>query len=106
MNISIIDNIPDSSVYIQSLLLECIDGQMSILLKVYCNSKKYSIICKNVRGLSLKDLVYPAHIEGFQIVDNLDKGWQSDVRFKVYDFEENIISFFCQSLNIELENNH
>ena len=48
------------------------------------------------------EISIPLEIDGFEIVNCLEKGWERDSAYEIRDFEDDRIHFFCEFLKIEL----
>ena len=83
---------------INNLRITTVNQRLILELDAYIEGKKYHIICKNVSSFQINSFSYPMQISGFAVVDNSTKGWQSDVRYEIYDFEEGRIRFFCEEI--------
>lgn len=78
--------------------LECICGQIDLLLKIEFNNKIKTIQFSNISMLTINDFSYPMCIQGFEIIDNKLKGWEESSRYRVHDYEEEAINFYCESI--------
>ena len=95
------NNIFSGQINVESFWIETADGGISV--KMQCedeNGKAYFIIFGNVSKINMSDVSYPFQICGFEIADNSSRGYQSDCRFFVNDYEDGILSFYCESFDI------
>ena len=74
------------------------DGQLSLLLECNINDSPWELLFTNVSYLNVSDICFPAVISGFEIIDNKDCGWGDFARYRIHDFENNAISFYCQDI--------
>lgn len=75
----------------------------SLCIKMSCISEDqnaYFIVFENISKLKLSDISYPFQICGFEILDYNSRGYQSDSRFFVNDYEDGTLSFFCEKFEI------
>ena len=66
-------------------------NETHIVLRILCDEKIYTIRFDNVSNINLNDFSYPFQIEGFEIIDNRERGWDKSQRYKVWDYEFNVI---------------
>lgn len=85
---------------IDSLKLETIDNRLILSLDVLYSAEIRSIVFYNISSFCADRLHYPLQIAGFEIIDNHCNGWQSEVRYKVHDFEDETISFYCEKIEM------
>lgn len=71
-----------------------------IVLEMLCDDKIYLIRFENVSSINLNEFSYPFQIEGFQVLDNSDRGWEKSQRYKVWDFEDDVICFYCEKIDV------
>lgn len=71
-----------------------------LLLTVELNQKTYSLRFSGVHSLSIDSFSLPFQIGGFQIEDNLERGWERPERYTVSDFEDNKLSFYCEEVDL------
>lgn len=71
-----------------------------LLLTVELNQKTYSLRFSGVHSLSIDSFSPPFQIGGFQIVDNLERGWERSERYTVSDFEAERINFICEEIEL------
>ena len=91
------NNIFSGQINVESLSIETADGGISV--KMQCedeNGKAYFIIFGNVSKINMSDVSYPFQICGFEIADNSSRGYQSDCRFFVNDYEDGVFSLLLR----------
>ena len=75
------------------------EGSQAILfLNTKIETKNISLQFNNVSGLQINDLNMPFQICGFEVIDNKTMGWEKSKRYKIHDFEDDRISFFCETI--------
>ena len=92
------------SVTVSSFCLEHDEGTLAV--KMQCVSEDgepYFVIFQNVSKLKLSDISYPFQVGGFEIADNSARAYQKDCRFFVSDYEDDTLSFYCESAEVFAE---
>ena len=84
--------------YITEIKIECTYNQIDLSLRVEFNKKMQTIQFFNVSMLTIKDFSYPMYVQGFEIIDNRCRGWENDSRFRVHDYEDESINFYCEKV--------
>ncbi len=57
----------------------------------------------NVTNIEISSMGSYIPISGFDIIDHKQDGWMPENRFQVYDYEDDSISFYCESFYFEKE---
>ena len=96
-----LDQLQGKSVELDELTIKRQDGQLIMKLSLYVEGKRCICIFRNVTGLTLDELSYPMQIMGFEILDNKKLGWESAQRYTVRDYEDGIIRFWCEEVEVE-----
>ena len=92
------DELDGKMLLIDNLHITTVNQRLMLTLDADIEGKIYHVICKNVSSFQINSFSYPMQISGFAVVDNSTKGWQSDVRYEIYDFEDGSIRFFCEEI--------
>jgi len=100
METNYLERLQGHALFVEQILIECSEGTNLISLIVSFEERKYRIVCNAISALSITCLSLPVWIEGFVVADNQQFGWQSDVRYKVYDFEGNSVCFCCEEIQV------
>ena len=101
MNESKLSEINGKSVLVDNLCVQCENGCLELQMRcVTDENKSLSIVFGNISKLNLSDISYPFQICGFEIKDYNSCGYGNDSRYFVNDFEDNIISFYCEKIEI------
>ena len=85
---------------VSRISLESIDNKNNLVMTVHFEKTNYFLEFQNVSSFSIRDITFPIVFEGLQIIDNLSRGWQNDLRYHVYDYEQNQISFYCEHIEV------
>ena len=101
MNKSKLSEINGKSVLVDNLCVQCENGCIELQMRcVTDENKSLSIVFGNISKLNLSDISYPFQICGFEIKDYNSCGYENDSRYFVNDFEDNLISFYCEKIEI------
>lgn len=97
MNEKILDKIQGKTVGILELLLNNMNDEIGLSIKFSLYGEVIMIKFHNVSNINLKNISIPMEIHGFEIICNKQKGWEKDYHYKVHDFEDDCIDFFCEN---------
>lgn len=98
---NIFSEMDGKSIIVRSFAAEHCDDMLMITIQcVDENEKEYSAVFQNVSQLNMSNISYPFQIGGFEIKDCSLRGYQSDERFFVNDYEDGIMSFYCEKFEI------
>ncbi len=97
------DILQGKDLLIDALTLSSLNGQLDITVTTNPNSGILSISFINVSSLFLKDVSYPMCLQCIEIIDNMSRGWMPEVRYHIYDLEDNHMNFYCQHITINAE---
>ncbi len=86
---------------IESLALSKNEEGATLLLSILCEGKRYDLRFKNISLLRIADLSLPFQICGFDIVHTAERGWEAPAAYRVLDFEDDRISFYCEEILAE-----
>ena len=86
---------------ISEMILSSIDNQLDMTWKIYFETDTYKITFYNVSQLKTENLSSPLQIQGFEIINHAENGWETDSHYEIRDFENDSINFFCECLNVE-----
>ncbi len=75
-------------------------ANLEMLWEFVFDNYNYSIVFRNVSRINMVDFSYPLQISCLEIESNKEKGWESASNYRIWDFEENSISFFCESFQL------
>lgn len=93
----ICDLFPENTLQIKNMHL-MVDNDMRLVMICKTDTQSWKLEFDNVSALTIRTLNFPAIISGFEIIDNLCRGWADDVRYTVRDYEEGLLSFHCQEV--------
>lgn len=101
MDNNLFSNVDGKSIFVCNF--EVTHNDDSLCVKMTCISEDqnaYFIVFENVSKLKLSDVSYPFQICGFEILDYSSRGYQKDIRFYINDYEDGILSFYCEKFEI------
>lgn len=98
---NLISEIQGKSVFIKSLWVELTDNALSVKLQFDVkNGGSYYAVFQNASRLKLENVSCPFQISCFEIIDNSSRGYQADSRFFANDFDDGVLSFYCEDFVI------
>ncbi len=86
---------------IKKLVIENADERLDMHLNVKVDDRSLNLTFYNLNSLRINDISCPFTIEGFEILDNKSKGWESSSRYTVNDYENGDLKFHCESFDIQ-----
>ena len=93
------DSLSGKTIQIENMKLT-VDATMRLAMDCRAGAEEWSLEFENISELTVRALNFPAIISGFEIRDNLSRGWAKDVRYTVRDYEEGKLMFHCQEICI------
>lgn len=100
MKISNLDLVQGNNIEILELRLSYEHSQCNLTVKCFCKNNEVMIQCMNVSDLNIQNLSAPMQINGFEILSNKSRGWESSSNYTIHDFEDNRIEFHCEHVEI------
>ena len=100
MNSDALKKIQGQEIEILEFILNRVDYQLELSLKISCNNEIYLFVFYNVSNINMEELSMPLQIAGFEIVSNKELGYDKSVSYRINDFEENKFSFYCENFDI------
>ena len=101
MSNNLFSKVDGKAIVIDDFQIEKQDEKLHI--KMSCISEDqnaYFIVFENVSMLKLLDISYPFQICGFEIQDNISRGFDNASRYFVNDYEDGELSFYCEAFDI------
>ena len=89
-----------SNIQVILINLELCEEQPNLSLNCFSNHHMYVMNFFNISNLNIHDFSFPFQIQGFEILSNKGKGWQKELSYTIQDFEDNILSFYCEDFEI------
>ena len=101
MNTDLFSNIDGKSIVVCDFSIEHNDEKLAVKMSCISEDRNaYFIVFENISNLKLSEISYPFQVCGFEILDYSSRGYQKDSRFFVNDYEDGMISFFCEDFEI------
>lgn len=78
------------------------DDQDKLILQIHIRTIEFEAIITmyNVSNIRMNFNLSTLTIEGFEIIDNYEKGWSKDVRYCLNDFENGAIKLYFEKYTI------
>ena len=89
------------AVRVERVVMDC-DNHFTLSMNCSVHNFPLTIIFRNVSNLSFQGISFPFDINGFEIIDNGEKGWENTVRYMIHDFEDGIICFYCEKIDMNI----
>lgn len=105
MNIHQMEIFQGNEIEILEMLLKNVDEHLELSWKIYFEKVIYRITFYNVSRVKVRELSSPVVVWGFEIIDHSQNDWEKDSKYEIRDFEDDCINFFCESFEINEENN-
>ncbi|MCH5316434.1 MAG: hypothetical protein J1E05_00535 [Eubacterium sp.] len=100
MKSDILKDIQGQQIEILEFILNRVDYQLELSLKISCNNEIHLLVFYNVSNINIEALSMPLQIEGFEILSNKNLGYDKSMNYKINDFEENKLSFYCEDFDV------
>lgn len=97
-----IDNINGKQIEIISFKIIRLKDNIKLDLLFNCNGNRYAAEFLNVSDICIENMNYPIQIEGFEIVSNESKGWETQFKYTVRDYEYDTFKFYCENYSISI----
>lgn len=103
LSFSVLDG---KSVLIEQLHLVCdidlnLEHVTNLDMIVTVSDKTYNARFSNVSSFRINCVESPIQIDGLAIIDNNDRGFENESRYRVYDYEDGLVSFYCEEIIIQ-----
>ena len=85
---------------VSQLTLTYENGECLVSMCGECDGIKYDFCFINASVIKVEPDGNGFVIEGFEIIDNKSRGWESDKRYFVNDYEYSAVSFYCEDFTI------
>ena len=100
MYLDVLKFIQGQQIEILEFILNRVDFQLELSLKICCNNEMYLFVFNNVSNINMEDLSMPLQIAGFEILSNKSLGYDKAMSYRIHDFEENRLGFYCEDFDI------
>ena len=85
---------------ISEMILSSKENRLELTWKINVCDKRSTLLFHNVSCFSINSVSVPFEIEGFEVIDHLQEGWQKDSRYEVHDYEDGKVRFFCERVEL------
>lgn len=100
MKSDVLKHIQGQQIEMLEFILKRVDDQLELSLKISCNNEIYLLVFYNVSNISMDTLSMPLQIGGFEIISKIKLGYEKSNRYRIHDFEEDKLSFYCEDFDI------
>ena len=87
---------PGQSITITEIRLFFDNAQLKLVLAIVADKIQHILSFANVSRLYIQNISAPIEIQSLEIVDNSSLGWGRESTYLVRDFEDNMLSFYCE----------
>ena len=101
MKKSFLSEIQGQEMWITQISIDSSDESLEMQWTIACDNCAYRIHFCNVSRLSFDYVSYPMKIGCFEMLCNVDNGWDRDSRLFIHDLDDQSISFYCEDCVIE-----
>lgn len=92
---SINDILKGKTFELKELSFSCDENILNLWMKLIAD-KEYAFDFYNVSDFSLNKLCASCKVCGLRITSNENFGWWDSVKYEVRDYQDDIISFYCE----------
>lgn len=92
------DKLDGKMLLIDDFRVTAVDQQLVLTMDAQIAKEKHRIIFQNISALRIDYFSYPVQISGLAVIDHSPEGWSPDLRYEVYDFEDERLRFFCADI--------
>ncbi len=85
---------------VRCIKMQVNDGHIDVNMKVNYENIDYDILFENTSRIKINIGGFPIKMFGFEIIDNKQSGWDSDSRYTIIDYEDNILKFVCEDISL------
>ena len=87
---------PGQSITITEIRLFFDNAQLKLVLAIEADKIQHILSFTNVSRLCIQNISAPIEIQSLEIIDNSSLGWGRESTYLVRDFEDNMLSFYCE----------
>lgn len=101
MNVGQMEVFRGKKIGILEMLLKNVDNQLVLSWKIQVENTFFRMTFYNVSRFRVGELSIPLEVNGFEIIDYSQNGWEKDSKYEIRDFEDDRLNFFCEYLKME-----
>lgn len=90
-----------NKIEILEMNLKNIDNQLELFWKIYFENAIFTIKFYNISRFKVRELSAPLEIQGFEIINHSQNGWEKDFTYEIRDFEDDRVNFFCEYFKMD-----
>lgn len=83
-------------VQIVEMILSNKEQHLELSWKIDLEGTIYIVTFYNVSRLRMNNLSAPLEVYGFEIIDHSQRGWETDSKFEMRDFEDDGVNFYFE----------
>ena len=96
MNMKKAEIFQGKKIEISEMILNEVDNKLVLSWKICLENTVFGMVFSNVSRLRIGEVSAPIEIQGFEIIDHSQNGWDKDSLYEIRDFEDDRVSFFCE----------
>ena len=100
MNIKPVEIFQGNKIEILEIFLKKVNYQLELSWKINFENVIYRLAFHNVSRFTLEKLSIPMEVQGLEVINHAQDGWEKDLTYEVRDFEDNRVSFFCEYFEV------
>ena len=85
---------------VDTLSLDCTTDRMVLSIQANIQGEAVLIRFHEVSMLKLRDVHYPMQLECLEIIDHAESGYDPQQRYRVHDYEDDMLDFYCASIEL------
>lgn len=101
MNVGKAEIFQGNKIEILEMVLKNVDNQLNLSWKIYFENSFFWITFYNVSRFRIGEVSTPLEIQGFEIINNFQNGWDNDSTYEIRDFEDDCVNFFCECFEMD-----
>lgn len=82
------------------MILSGKDNKLELTWRISVGNRRIKLFFHNISCFSMNSVSVPFEIDGFEVIDHLQDGWQKDSRYEVHDYEDGKVCFFCECIDL------
>lgn len=99
---NILDEFQGKECFIHSLNISFDQDNRALIMKIHLKATESEAILTmyNVSNIKMNFCSSIFSIEGFEIIDNISRGWSNEVRYCLNDFESGVLKLYFERYEI------
>ena len=100
MNTERIEVFQGRKIELLEMILSNVDNQLTMSWKIVYKDAIYRITFYNISRMSIDNFSIPLEVQGFEIIDHSQEGWETNSKYEIHDYEDGRVNFFCEHFEI------